>query len=260
MNRVLFFSVFLFMFSCNSTETEQTEVVATEIEALNATSQSLERTNCQEGESNCATVELKWLEYKTGASAELINEAIQDKFRNELKSYAGRDSSIKLNDFEALAMSFIMDNTMFQNEFPGSNAEWYIDMTCEEAYQGAGILSVQFNFNAYTGGAHGSENTYYLVFDTESGSVLNLEDVVADINQLRTIAEATFRKQKQIDPNVALEDAGYFIENGIFPVEGNFAIVNDSLILHYNAYDLAAYSEGKISIKIALNELRKSAI
>lgn len=260
MNRLLILFALVPLFSCNSTASNKAEEEAKQIEKLSAVIETLERSNCQEGESNCATVELIWLHYKGGTTAEVINEAIQNKFRDELKSYAGRDSTSQLNDFEALVMTFIMDNSQFRKDFPGSNAEWYINMKGEEVYQGAGLLSVQFNFNAYTGGAHGNENTYYLVFDVESGNVLNIEEVVADLNQLRTLAEASFRKQKEIDPEIAIEDAGYFIENGIFPVEGNFAIIDDQLILHYNAYDLAAYSEGKISIKIPLSALTKTAI
>jgi hypothetical protein len=260
MKRLLYLFALLILICCKSSSANKPIEEAKQIEKLTATAETLERSNCREGESNCATVELLWLEYTTGSSADLVNDAIQNKFRNELKSYANRDSSLRLNDFEALVMSFIMDNSIFQKDFPGSNADWYIIMNCEEVFQESGLLTIQFNFNAYTGGAHGSENTYYLVFDVESGNILSIEDVVADLSQLRAVAEATFRKQQEIDPAVALEDAGYFIENGVFPVEGNFAIINDNLILHYNAYDLAAYSEGKISIKIPLSELRKSAI
>lgn len=260
MFRLFAFIAFIALLSCNASNAKQPKEESKQIDKLSAVFETLERSNCKEGESNCATVELAWLNYTEGAIANKINESIQNKFINELKSYAGRDSSSKLQDLEALAIAFLMDNSQFQSEFPGSNAEWYISMKNEELYQDTGILTLQFNFDAYTGGAHGSENTYYLVFDVESGNVLTIEDVVADINQLRAVAETSFRKQKQIDPNLALEDAGYFIENGVFPVQGNFALVNDSLILHYNAYDLAAYSEGKIAIKIALSELRKQAM
>jgi len=260
MNRLFILFALIPLLSCNSTSAGKVEEETKQTVKLTANLETLMRSNCQEGESNCATVELTWLEYKDGTIADFINEAIQNKFRYELKSYAGRDSTSRLDDFEALAMTFVMDNSQFRKDFPGSNAEWFIDMKCEEVYQGAGLLSIQFNFNAYTGGAHGSENTYYLVFDVESGNLLSIEDVVADLNQLRVVAEAAFRKQKDIDPELALEDAGYFIENGIFPVEGNFGIIDEHLILHYNAYDLAAYSEGKISIKIPMSELRKTAI
>jgi hypothetical protein len=261
MNRFIISLALLNLVSCTSSDANQTaEVEPLQTTPLVAVEQQLERTNCKEDETNCAKVNLKWLEYQDVAAAAVINVAILDKYRNELKAYSGRDTNSTVNDFEALALSFTMENSQFKNKFPKDNAEWFIDMSCREIFQNTDYLSIEFAFSAYTGGAHGSDNTYYLVFHPENGQTLQLEDIVSDIPYLRLVAESKFKQIKGLAPTASLSAQGYFVEDGNFPVEGNFALVNDTLLLHYNPYDVAAYAEGKTTLRIALSELKKAEI
>ena len=110
------------------------------------------------------------------------------------------------------------------------------------------ILSYQIEEYNYYGGAHGSTTTTYLVFNLNNGQQLTYADFLNLSDQeLTLLLQQELCRQTQLT-QLQLEELGYDF-NFIKPTQ-NFFVETDSLVFHYNAYDIAPYSVGAQSIKI----------
>ena len=59
---------------------------------------------------------------------------------------------------------------------------------------------------------------------------------------------------KQIPPSRDLDDEGYFFEGNRFRLNGNFAIMNKSLLFYFNPYEIGAYSLGATELEMKLTD------
>jgi hypothetical protein len=72
------------------------------------------------------------------------------------------------------------------------------------------------------------------------------------------IVEQYVRKAHEIPANQSLTDAGFlFGEEQNLPLPIDFAIKEKSLLIMYNAYEIAAYAMGATALEIPLIELEK---
>lgn len=110
---------------------------------------------------------------------------------------------------------------------------------------------------SYTGGPHGSEFYTFLNFDSKSGKEIKLNDIFKDnyyeaLTDRLTVALA---KQKNAKSLEKLQEMGYLILNDMYPTD-NFLLKTDSIIFHYNRYDIAPYALGETRISFSYDELK----
>jgi len=92
-----------------------------------------------------------------------------------------------------------------------------------------------------------------------SGKALELSDLlgVGFELELNESAELEFRMAKQIPPSRDLDDEGYFFEGNRFKLNGNFAIMNKSLLFYFNPYEIGPYSLGATELELKLTDYVK---
>lgn len=118
------------------------------------------------------------------------------------------------------------------------------------------VVSVSVTSRGYLGGAHGFRDERLMAFDTKTGKALGWDDVVrADSkDSLLKVAEAEFRKVRNIPPNKSLSDAGFFFdERKGFTLSENFAVTKEGIHLHYNPYEVGPYVMGPTDLLIPMS-------
>ena len=106
-------------------------------------------------------------------------------------------------------------------------------------------LSVDFFSDWYGGGAHGQQGKSSDVFDLRTGELLALEDIVdvsASYAMLNAIVEDYLREN-----NIYIFDEPFDIRE---TPPSNFRMTEEGLVLIYNPYEIAPYSEGVIEIPL----------
>lgn len=140
----------------------------------------------------------------------------------------------------------------------GQIAEWSLSRSATYLYSDAKLVSVVVTSEAYLGGAHGSSDVTFLVFDGQTGRRLELRDIVSDesLPVLLKASEAEFRRIRQIPNGQSLVDAGFdFAPDGVFKLPANFAVSGSGLHLHYNAYEVGPYVMGATDVVVPMEVL-----
>ena len=166
------------------------------------------------------------------------------------------------NAIEALKSEYLELHDMYINEKGAdSHLEWMnnyyiVEGKTEECT--ASTICYSIFQDQYSGGAHPYSSTNYINFDAKTGEEITLEDVfkygyenvltdmltkrLAEINNVSTVEE--------------LNEIGYLLIADMF-VTSNFHIKEDSIIFHYNKYDIAPYALGESNIGFSFDELKE---
>lgn len=120
-----------------------------------------------------------------------------------------------------------------------------------------GAFVVQTGFYLFTGGAHGYSGTHFTNFDPQTGEVLTKEDLISDEKAFTDYVEKAFRLQYEIPSEADINEQGFFFEDGKFVLPENMAVTKDSVILIYNPYEAASYSEGQLRFLFPKKEVGK---
>jgi len=161
----------------------------------------------------------------------------------------------------------------FQANFFGTYHKEYSEVSDEEAqshmYNQTMEISTGVLFNErklltayshsyqYMGGAHGSYNSTYKVFDLQTGKPLLLDHILKDGNQakLSKLLEQEIRKQMEIPDNQSLKEFGLF-ENTVKPNQ-NFYLDRSGIGFFYNRYELAAYVFPPFDVYIPFSKIEE---
>ena len=117
------------------------------------------------------------------------------------------------------------------------------------------MLSFDVQYYSYLGGAHGYYSNGGYTYDTASGKLLTLKDVITDLPKLE---EIVLKKLSDISEEYGLYDdyeAG--IKSEISEGDGpyiNWDFDNNGMNIWFNPYDIAPYASGIVSINIKYNE------
>ena len=108
---------------------------------------------------------------------------------------------------------------------------------------------------SYSGGAHGSDEVFFHLYDRKNNNQLKLKDIFdkEEIVELKKIAEKKYRKDKQLKSTDSMKKAGWF--NDEFKLINNFSLTSKGILFHYNAYDVQPYSQGDTEIFLTNKEL-----
>lgn len=240
-NEFLFFSFFLFLISCSSSDIESKLVLE---------KKEFSKERCQ-GES-CAEVFFSWPTIISGSQKEKINREIL----NKLASYIPLEGSPSMG-LDAGTEAFFEEFKNFKSEFPDASAGWSIEVQAEISFDSLGILSVIFQEYNYMGGAHPNSSQTFLNFDKLTGNLLSNQEIVLDKALLLKLVEDNFRSFYEIEANIDIrEDNRFFIPESGFPLAGAIGYAGENLKLIYNPYEIAPYVMGSTHIEIPLEDLK----
>ena len=101
-----------------------------------------------------------------------------------------------------------------------------------------------------TGGAHGNANKISLLFDPLTGNKLSLNNVIKDVPGFTALAETDFRENLKIPADKSINSTMFTFTDDKFALPGNIFFMKDSLLLHYNPYEIGPYAIGVTEVTI----------
>jgi hypothetical protein len=209
--------------------------------------------NGDENGEKCFSIDIQYPIISKGASQTVI-DSINRQIERDILKFAF--ISEPKDDFRLLIeeMSQEYENIMKQN--PEYNSGWLLEISSDIIFQDSLYISTASTIFSFTGGAHPNSYQVYRSYDLATGKAIELSDFLVDgfEKELNQLAEIEFRMDKQIAPDQALNDEGYFFEDGRFQLNGNFAILDQTLLFYYNPYEIGPYSIGPTELQLKLTD------
>lgn len=194
----------------------------------------------------CIRVALSWPEVTAPpAVAESVNEPIAGWLRRASFVQGGNSPEEIFAELETAYADL-------REEFPDYALPWHIERTVSIVHNDARVFAVSLYENMFTGGAHGVHTQLYRNFRPDTGAAITLEELIVEggNEQLTAVGEEIFREAHELAPDVALDDAGFWFEDGAFALNDNFLVSTDALLFYYNEYEIAAYAVGPTEVLI----------
>lgn len=252
MKRIFIASLLVFL--CLSCADEKKGSEINEETALTFSSKNIEKRldDCHPEEGNCTFISITYPFAENGSTqAEKINKNIEHFIQNII-DYQDESEAEKP---EELASDFIKNYRETAAEFPEYELPWEATITGKINYRSPELISISFNSDMFTGGAHGYRSTNYLNFNPENGQVIKSEDLFT--SEFIDFVEKDFREKQQIPMDRNINSTGMFFENDKFHLPQNIGFTKNEVILHYNAYEIASYASGSFVIKYPKKEIKQ---
>ena len=143
----------------------------------------------------------------------------------------------------------------YQSAFPaGAVNTWYSKTRYSILMNDGELLSLQYYTENYMGGAHGNHTYHYFNMAPKLAAVISLPDVIADMDAFAEKAEDSFRTHFKIPQGKSLDN--YWFPNSRFQLPAEFGFTKEGVVLHYNVYEIAPYSDGDIRIVVPYSEFK----
>jgi hypothetical protein len=201
--------------------------------------------DCNPEEENCAfiSIHIPWAKNENDRNRN-INRHIEQHVINLIDFQEEND----FGSLEALSQNFIDNYEASAKEFPEYNIPWEASVAGRILTDTPELISMEFKLAIFTGGAHGFTSTSYLNFNPETGDTYETSELFT--SEFNGYAERLFREKNDIPQDQPINSTGYFFEGDSFSLPQNIGFYRNRIILRYNAYEVASYSEGGIQIEI----------
>lgn len=166
-----------------------------------------------------------------------INNNIENAIISTLNSSKNKTSlDTVLKDFNSEYVSFNQD---FAED---SEPVWELHIETEKLYQSIDIITIAISTYEFQGGAHGNDKIKFLNLNAKTGAVLNQNDLIENITEFKDLAETYFIKSLESkEESLKMED---FFFGKPFQLPENIGYSEDGLVILYNVYEVASYSQG----------------
>ena len=151
--------------------------------------------------------------------------------------------------------SFIDSYEKLQKEFPNDTFGWEAEVTGSVKYQSESVLNIEINHYTYTGGAHGYQGLRSLLFDPSTGKSISNKELFNDTDAFMAFAEKKFRAKYKIPADKSINATGLMFENEKFNLPQNIFYTDNGLLLYYNSYEAASYSDGPKELVLPYKEV-----
>jgi len=207
--------------------------------------------NCVPEEENCAFISIHTpMADDNGNASQVMNEHIEEHIIS-LVNYQEEDD---IKTLEALVQRFMDNYEASAKEFPEYNIPWEASVEGKLVNKTPEVISIEYKLALFTGGAHGYTSITFLNFDPETGDILSNDEIFNP--EFKAYAEKLFREKNDIPEDGSINSTGFFFENDQFQLPQNIGILKNKIILRYNAYEVASYSEGGIQLDIPMEEVQ----
>ena len=140
-----------------------------------------------------------------------------------------------------------------------ANLRYDIERTgCFDAASHDTVLIYNASYYTYTGGAHGSYNSYTLNFSLNTGRRIEVKDVV-DVNreeEILALMEAKIVKDHGCANTEELMEKTGILALGDLYLTDNFSLGKDSITFCFGQYEIAPYASGITYVSLALKDVR----
>ncbi|RLD26699.1 MAG: DUF3298/DUF4163 domain-containing protein [Bacteroidetes bacterium] len=182
--------------------------------------------------------------------SESINSTIANFIVNTISF--SEDSLINISLNEAV-IKFDSIYIAFKEDFEENSLVWEALIDGEVIYQSPAITCIAINSYLNTGGAHGNMTISFLNFNSQTGQLLLIDDYIKNRPDFIKLAEEYFNIELQESSDETNFDDYFFGED--FHLPENIGFSDDGVILLYNVYEIAPYSEGITEFTIPFEEV-----
>lgn len=119
------------------------------------------------------------------------------------------------------------------------------------------VVNYRLVEDTFMGGAHPSQFTTILRFNTQTGEFIPLDEVFSTIHQ-RALKDTLLNKlmaDNGVRTLQGLQKKGFLEMSDMF-VSHNFALRDDSIEFYYNEYDIAPYAYGPTTICLSYDQVK----
>ncbi|MCG8306993.1 MAG: DUF3298 and DUF4163 domain-containing protein [Cytophagales bacterium] len=247
-NTVIFLFSIPLIFSCQEKKTARhqalPEIIIKEVRS------SFE--NCNADSVSCTFVHIEYPEF-TDSLKSPINDVIVRKVKNVASDYF-REEVID-GPLEHMAASFIHDYEAFKEDFTEYTLGWYVEVISEITYESDRLISFRIESESFTGGAHPNASSSLFIIDKVTKKKLSTFDIISDTTRFKELLEIEFRKKKGMSSGQNFADRGFYINDGDFLLNENIGLSDQSIIVHFNPYEIAPYSEGATTLTLNKKDL-----
>lgn len=211
--------------------------------------EEVSETGCNSEEENCAFISIHTpFAQGVGSRSKTINQNIE----GHILGLVDYQEMKNLGSLEELAQRFIDDYEASAEEFPEYNIPWEASVEGRIVHETPELISLEYKTGLFTGGAHGYTSVSFLNLNPETGEIFSNKDLfTAGFDKY---AEKIFRKKNNIPEEGPINSTGFFFEEDTFQLPKNIGFLKNKIILRYNAYEVASYSEGGIQLVIPMEE------
>ena len=205
---------------------------------------------CTGSDDECCVVELTIPVYSGGkdGASDSLNRRVRGFFVSLLGSNVKVDSTMP--DIIEAGRNLMEEFEDFRSDFPMSTVGWEVRGGAEVLANDSIICTKMEAYN-YLGGAHGFWIVEFDVARVASGDTLAVLDLVSDRAAFLRAAEKGFRSAVGMAPNDSdYGSQGYWFKDNEFRFPENIGLSKDSVIFHYNVYEIAPYSMGSVRFSL----------
>jgi hypothetical protein len=201
-------------------------------------------------------VRFEFPEFLPATPAPLVDSLRGVIARNVFASLEGDEGGT--STFDALAGELRDEYLELREEFPDYAIPWELTRKGTILFDSAGIVTLRFDEYSYLGGAHGMQISRFISFESKSGHRLSEEDLFrpGSAEALSRGIEEEFRRIRGIKEGVSLSDAGFWVEEGKFPVSPIWGVCSGGILFYYPAYEIGPYALGPTEVRVPLERMR----
>ncbi len=159
-------------------------------------------------------------------------------------------------DLQGQARNFIQ--AYMDDEQRKTNPDMVYDLESNASVlrQDSSLTTIQIDRYLFAGGAHGSNYTGFINWNSKVSKVVSLKDIFTEGYQskLTAIAEKIFRKDEKLSDTSSL--ANYFFKDQKFALNDNFLVTPVGIRFLYNEYEIKSYAEGTTELLIPYSHIK----
>lgn len=207
------------------------------------------------GDFPCPKMEIELIDLE--GDADLVREVNQKNEEELIQLLHLNEDKPKAESVEDALQDFGKEYLSMKEEFPESAAGYELILKQKVENNSEKTFVLKTDFYIFTGGAHGYGGVQFLNFDPKTGKYLTHKDLISDLPAFTKYVEKAFRQLYEIPEDVDINSKGFFFEDNTFALPENIAVTDDSVILIYNPYEAASYSEGTLRFLFPRKEVGK---
>lgn len=147
---------------------------------------------------------------------------------------------------------FNTEYTTFKSDFPDSPQKWEAFIDGEVTYRSPEVICMAINSYLDTGGAHGNTNVRFFNFNPQTGELYSKNELINNVSDISKIIERKLQEKAKSKSDEPIED---FFFGKDFQLPETIGYSDEGLIILYNPYEIASYSQGIIEFIIPYSEI-----
>lgn len=136
----------------------------------------------------------------------------------------------------------------FNNDFPDAPQQWEVFIDGEITHRSPEIISIAITSYLDTGGAHGNSTVRFFNFDPQTGEQLHTNDLVGNMQGLSEVIKEQLTTEIKGETNEIVMKDVFFGKD--FQLPETLGYSDEGLIVLYNPYEIASYSQGIVEFTI----------